>query len=304
MQTINKRVKKLDLKGLEIFVYVAEQNSFTKAAKRLGYTQAAISFQIKQLEEDLGVTLFERINHSIKLTSKGEELLLYAHKILDMSEDMKEAAQNKQNDLRGNVTVAMADSLCHWLLWDNYAEFHKNNPNISLKIIASSTDEMFRLAKQNEVDFIFTLEKHMYDSNYIMVKEHPVTLHFIASKENELCNKFELSFGEILDEPFILTEKGMSYRQPLDEKLAKESKEIIPFLEIGDTDLICRLIGQNMGISYLPDFVTKPYVSQGLIKYLNVKDISSDIWIQTLYHKNKVITPAIQTVIDYLCNCL
>ena len=59
-----------------------------------------------------------------------------------------------------------------------------------------------------------------------------------------------------------------------------------------------------MGISYLPDFVTKPYVEQGLIKYLNVKDINSDIWIQTLYHKNKIITPAIQSVIDYLCVCL
>lgn len=294
----------MDLKGLEVFIYVAEQNSFTKAAQRLGYTQAAISFQIKQLEQDLGVVLFERINHSIKLTPKGEEMLKYAHKILDMSSTMKEVAQSKQNDLRGNVTVAMSDSLCRWLLWDNYAEFHRNYPQISLKIISGSTDEMFRLAKQNEVDFIFTLEKHIYDTNYVIAKEHPVSIHFISSSNNPISNNYELTFDKIINEPFILTEKGMSYRQPLDEKLAKESKEIIPFLEIGDTDLICRLVGQNMGISYLPDFVTKPYVEQGLIKYLNVKDINSDIWIQTLYHKNKIITPAIQSVIDYLCSCL
>ncbi len=294
----------MDLKGLEVFIYVAEQNSFTKAAQRLGYTQAAISFQIKQLEQDLGVVLFERINHSIKLTTKGEEMLKYAHKILNMSSTMKEVAQSKQNDLRGNVTVAMSDSLCRWLLWDNYAEFHKNYPQISLKIISGSTDEMFRLAKQNEVDFIFTLEKHIYDTNYVIAKEHPVSIHFISSSNNQISNNYELTFDKIINEPFILTEKGMSYRQPLDEKLAKESKEIIPFLEIGDTDLICRLVGQNMGISYLPDFVTKPYVEQGLIKYLNVKDINSDIWIQTLYHKNKIITPAIQSVIDYLCVCL
>ena len=74
--------------------------------------------------------------------------------------------------------------------------------------------------------------------------------------------------------------------------------------EIGDTDLICRLVEQNMGISFLPDFVTKPFVAEGKIKYINVSDVKSDIWIQMLYHRNKVITPTIQAVMDYLCKCL
>lgn len=294
----------MDLKNLEIFIYVAEQNSFTKAAQKLGYTQAAISFQIKQLEQSLGVMLFERINHSIKLTPKGKELLTIAHRILDLSDEMVKTAKSEENEINGNVTIAMADSLCHWLFWDNYSRFHNIFPDVSLKIISGSTEEMFRLAKQNDVDFIFTLEKHLYDSNYVTVKEHPVDIHFVASSKNTKPDNTVYCLSDIINENFILTEKGMSYRQPLDEKLAKDSCEISPMFEIGDTDLICRLVEQNMGISYLPDFVTQPFVDEGKIKHINVKDVESDIWIQMLYHRNKVITPTIQAVMDYLCKCL
>lgn len=294
----------MDLKSLEIFVYAAEQNSFTKAAQRLGYTQAAISFQIKQLEQSLGVMLFERINHSIKLTPKGKELLVLAHQVLELSEEIKKTASSEENDTKGNVKIAMSDSLCHWMLWNNYEKFHNEFPNIRLKIVSGSTQDLFRLAKQNDVDFIFTLDKHIYDNNYIIVKEHPVAVHFIASVDNEIWKKFNLSFTDILDQKFILTEKGMSYRRPLDEKLARESLDLKPILEIGDTDLVCRLVSQNMGISYLPDFVTKNMVDAGKIKHIDVSDIGSEIWIQMLYHRNKVVNPAIQAVMDFLCRCL
>lgn len=294
----------MDLKSLEIFVYAAEQNSFTKAAQRLGYTQAAISFQIKQLEQSLGVMLFERINHSIKLTPKGKELLVLAHQVLELSEEIKKTASSEENDTKGNVKIAMSDSLCHWMLWNNYEKFHNEFPNIRLKIVSGSTQDLFRLAKQNDVDFIFTLDKHIYDNNYIIVKEHPVAVHFIASVDNEIWKKFNLSFTDILDQKFILTEKGMSYRRPLDEKLARESLDLKPILEIGDTDLVCRLVSQNMGISYLPDFVTKNMVDEGKIKHIDVSDIGSEIWIQMLYHRNKVVNPAIQAVMDFLCRCL
>ena len=96
----------------------------------------------------------------------------------------------------------------------------------------------------------------------------------------------------------------MSYRRPLDEKLARESIDLKPILELGDTDLICRLVSQNMGISFLPDFVTKEMVSNGDIRHIDVSDVNSDIWIQMLYHRNKVINPAIQAVMDFLCRCL
>ena len=71
----------MDIKNLNTFILVAEMNSFTKAAEKLGYSQSTISFQIKQLEQELNSQLFERINHTVALTEKGREVLEYAHQI-------------------------------------------------------------------------------------------------------------------------------------------------------------------------------------------------------------------------------
>lgn len=293
----------MDLKKLETFIQVAEQGSFTKAAEKLGYTQSAVSFQIKQLEEALKTVLFERINHSIKLTPKGREILNLAHQMIALSADIEKAA-NDTNEISGTVRIAMADSLCHFIFWDHFSEFHRLYPNIKLKVISTSTEEMFRLAKQNDIDLVFTLDKHLYDTNYIIVKEHEINTSLITSAENELALKEELSLDDISCEPLILTEKGMSYRQTFEEYAAKKSIELKPILETGDTELICHLVEQGAGISFLPDFVTEKYVKNGKIKQVRLSDFSAGIWIQILHHRDKWITPQMQCVMDYLCSFL
>ena len=88
----------MEIKNLISFVQVAEMNGFTKAADALGYSQSTISFQIKQLETELGCLLFERINHTISLTDKGVELLKYAHKINALTEEFTENKSRKSKD--------------------------------------------------------------------------------------------------------------------------------------------------------------------------------------------------------------
>lgn len=293
----------MELKQIETFIQVAEQNSFTKAAEKLGYTQSAVSFQIKQLEDALGVVLFERVNHKINLTPKGREVLDLAHRMIAVNDEMMKVSHGSEN-LSGKIRIAMADSLCNWLFWDNYSDFHTRYPNISLKIIPSSTEDMFRLAKHNEVDLIFTLDKHIYDSNYIIAKEYPVDTHFVVSANHKLSSDRAVAIEELMKESLILTEQGMSYRKVLEEYLSSKYIELNPFLEIGNTDLICHLVGQNMGISFLPDFATEKYVKGGKLKRISVGDFSTRIWIQMLYRRDKWITPEMKCVVDYLCRFL
>ena len=80
----------MEIRNLLTFMHVAELGSFTKAAKQLDYSQSTISFQIKQLEGELGCLLFERINHTISLTERGHELLDYAHKISNLTEEFNQ----------------------------------------------------------------------------------------------------------------------------------------------------------------------------------------------------------------------
>ena len=97
----------------------------------------------------------------------------------------------------------------------------------------------------------------------------------------------------------MLTEKGMSYRRLLDEKLAAISMEVEPILETGNTDLICQLVGQGAGISFMPDYATENAAAEGLLMYLPVYDFEIEIWEQMLYHRDKWVSPQLRAVIDF-----
>ena len=289
----------MDFKSLNTFIQVAELNSFTKAGEKLGYSQPTVSFQIKQLEQELGIQLFERIGHTITLTDSGRQALSYAQEICRMSDKM---ISSKMVDTtpKGNINLAMADSLCTPMIINNFNKFREMYAQISLNIKTAGTDELFRLLDHNEADIVCTLDNHIYSTNYIISNEEKVDIHFICSADNPLANNTTLTVNDLLNEPFLLTEKGMSYRRLLDENMAKNSIEIKPVLEIGSADLICKLIKNNMGISFLPDYVTKSAVEKGDIVKLNVADFNVELWKQLLYHRDKWVSQQMQAVIDYL----
>lgn len=288
----------MDLKNLTTFIQVAELGSFTKAGAALGCSQSTISFQIKQLEDELAFPLFERINRTVVLTEKGREVLAYAYQIRKMTAELKQNIQT-ESSRAVRIRVAMSDSLCNSLLEDNFQSFLDAHPGILLKIVAAGTEEMFRLMDHNEVDAILTLESHIYNTEYVIVREEKVETHFVVAADSPLAGSGRISPETIAKQPFILTEKGMSYRRLLDEQLAQRSLEIIPVLEIGNPHLICDLVQQGIGVSFLPDFVTEKAVAEGRLVHLDVPEIQVNIWKQLLHHRDKWISPQIDSVLQY-----
>lgn len=289
----------MEIRNLITFVHVAELNSFTKAARLLGYSQSTISFQIKQLETELDCMLFERINHTISLTEKGRELLTYAQKISHLTDEFKQNLSNS-DALSGHVHIVTPDSICEMMLTQNYADFYHHYPNITLKFSTADTDDMFRILDHNEADVIFTLDSHVYHKDYIIAKEERISTHFVTNVNSPLAKQRNLSIKDILDQTFILTEKKMGYRRVLDEALAQMSLEIQPVLEIGRTDLIITALEKGVGISFLPDFVTEKKVSEGRLAYLDIADFEIDIWKQLIYHRNKWISKHFEAFINYV----
>ncbi len=289
----------MDLQSLSIFIQVAELSSFTKAGEKLGYSQPTVSFQIKQLENELGVQLFDRVGHTIKLTDAGRDALGYAQQICHTSQEMLLGKKGREN-ISGIVRLAMADSLCMPLVANKFSEFREKYPNISLKVEAAGTYKLFKLLEQNETDIICTLDSRTYNTNYVVVNEEMIGANFVASIDNELAQKDIVTIDDLLTQSFILTEKGMSYRRLLDENLAKYSIELHPIFENSSPDILCHLVEQNLGISFLPDYVTQKSIKEGKILKLNVENFEIDIYKQILYHKDKWVSAPMKATLNHL----
>lgn len=289
------------LRNIQTFVQVAETGSFTLAAEALGYSQPAVSFQIKKLEEDLGVQLFERIGHTVSLTSAGEKALAYAQQICHLSQEMIHVSE-EGNEITGTVRLAMADSFCRPLVVNCFTEFRKRYPHIALQVATAGTGDLFRMLDHNDADMVWTLDSHVYNTSYVICAEEKVGAHVVCSLDHPLADRETVTVQEIMGLPFILTEKGMSYRRLFDEFLALNSLEIHPILEMANADLLCQLVEEGAGLSFLPDYVTEDAVRKGQIVRLDINKFECALWGQLLYRRDKWLSAPLQAVVDYFSN--
>ena len=289
--------REMDTNVLKTFIAVCEYSGFSAAAKELGYTQSTVSSQIKQLEKELDVRLFDRYYHKINLTEKGVLVLQQARNILNAQAKMLDSL-NSAESIEGEIRLSMSSSVCSRYFKNDFLRFHHQYPEIKVEITENGTEQMFDKLRKNETDLVFTLDRHIYDSDFIICAEQEEQVHFIAAADNPVTDcSWKLS--EISQNEFVLTEQAMSYRKILNETLASQSLEIRPVLEIGNPIQICELVKNSSLLSFLPDFISEKYVNDGQIKRLDVAGCPVTVWTQLLLHKNKWRSPAMNVFIEF-----
>lgn len=289
----------MDVRSLEVFIEAAELGSFTKAAEKLGYTQPTVSFQIKLLEKEMGVRLFDRIGHTVSLTEEGRDALTYAQHISQLTQEMLLGSGSRQEPM-GVLRLGTSDSLCAPLIGEHFADFYRLCPKVSLQVATGDTGELLSYLDHNIVDMIYTIDDRVYNTNYVIADEEEVKAHFVASPRNPLTGMAEVKLEDLVAQPCLLTEKGMSYRRLMDEKLARVSLEIQPVLESGRADLLCHLAEENVGVAFLPDYVTQSSVEAGRLVRLNVPQCQVVVWKQVLYRREKWVSLQMQAMLDQM----
>lgn len=291
----------MDIRSLNTFIQVAELGSFSRAGEKLGYSQPTVSVHIRQLEQTLGVKLFDRIGHAVRLTDKGREILIHAQQICHMCQQMQHTVEQK-NEITGVIRIATAESLCAPLVQKGFAQLRAVYPNIRIELTTAGTTELFRLLNQNEVDVVCTLDSRIYHANYMIADEEKIGVHFVVPAGDPLAKEGQLRKEALLSQKLFLTEQGMSYRRLLEEWMARDAMALQPVLENGNAELLCSLVEQGMGISFLPDYVTETAVQRGTVVRLDAEGFTPELWKQLLYRKDKWVSLPMQAVLSHMTN--
>lgn len=143
----------MDLRLFSTFLRVAELQNFTKAAEQLGYSQATVTVQIHQLEQALGIQLFERIGKRVRMTERGEQFIPYAIEILKAEQNAKDFLREPENP-SGRLRIGTAESLLLSVLTPILMEYHHRYPDVMVSIHTGLIHELFDMVRQNDVDLL------------------------------------------------------------------------------------------------------------------------------------------------------
>ena len=288
----------MDLRGLMTFSKIAELGSFSKAAEYLGYTQSAVSIQMKELEKELNVRLFDRIGKKIYLTEQGKEALEKADHIILLSQRLKDIAP--QDELSGKVRIGTLASLYTPLFLPILESFHRTHPHVEIMVKLGVTKELIELLQANKVDLILTLDTPYHFPNWMKISEKIEQCVLFASANHPLASKESLSVDDILQEEFILTRTDCNYRRSFEEILQSQNKSVKPYLEIDDMHTIKTFVAQSRALSLLPKITIKKELNAEIFSVLDMEEIQIELHTQLFCHKYKWLTPAMKEFIRFL----
>lgn len=287
----------MNTNDLITFIRASELLNFSKTAEELNYSQSTVTIQIKKLEKEFNVQLFNRIGKNLSLTPAGKQFLSHAHNIVNSVKHAKEAMGTSNID-DSIVRIGCIDSLSNHHMPELLNMMSENNLKINIKVITGSPKKLFEMLDKNLLDLVYIFDNTTYSDKWEKVFEIEEKLNFVSSVKS-LHNK-KLKITDIVNYNFYLTETLDNYRYALDQKLAEHSIEILPSLEISNTDIILNLLKQKNGISYLPSFVYYTCVNKSKIKVLDVEDFELTMSRQLFYHKAKFITNEMKSIIDLI----
>ena len=293
----------IDFELYRIFYTVANNGNITKAALELNISQPAISKSIKNLEEQLGGTLFIRTKRGVILTSEGKEFYNYIKKAIEYIT----SAENKFTDLinleTGCIRIGISTTLTKEFLLPYLEKFHKLYPNIDIMINTNISSELLTKLRNGLIDIvILNLNNKKYDDDIEIIKCKEINDCFVINNDYLNLNNLNLSIKDLNNYPLILQTRESNTRDFIDN-FAKEHNIILkPNMELASYTLVVTLVKIGFGIGY----ATKEYIKKELenkeLFELKIKETIPSRYIGIALCKNNVPNFSTKKLIEIIKN--
>ena len=221
------------------------------------------------------------------------EFTSYANEIMGAANRARFFAKEK-GELDGTLRIGGVESVCTAMLPDFLLTFHSSYPRVKITIKSGTTEELMEMARSNEIDFVFTLDRKICSGEWVKVVERKEHILFVTLAEQLQERKEQIPIQELVKKPFLLTELGAAYQYELERLLSERDLEIMPILEIGNTETIIHLLKKGMGLSFLPAFTVKEELEKKRFSEVRTNLPSVVMYSQLLYCRNKWVTQEMQ----------
>lgn len=250
----------VNYESYKIFYYVAKYQSISKAADSLLISQPAVSYQIKTLEETLGITLFVRTKRGVTLTDEGKVLFSYIEKGVESFINGENAITNLKNLDYGNIRIGASTTVSKYVLMPYLEEFHKQYPNIEINITNNLTENLLKELRNGNLDMLL-LNLPMKETKDLKI-EKVMDVQDIFVTNNNFYQKLsgKINLNELNNYPLLFQKKPSNTRQYLEQYLKDNNVSLIPKMEIVSYNLIMDFLKIGFGIGY----ATKEFIKNEL----------------------------------------
>ncbi|HEX5596874.1 MAG TPA: LysR family transcriptional regulator, partial [Micromonosporaceae bacterium] len=286
----------MDFRQLETFRKVAQLRSLTRAATELRYAQSTVTAQIKSLESDLKLSLFDRSGRGVRLTAAGEQLLPYAERILDL---VAEARRNlhPEREPSGVLTVGTMESITSYRLPPLLELFHHRYPKLQLSLRATSCTATRAALRQGtfDVGFLMEYEREHPGLASIVLCEEPLAL--VSAPKHPLAGRDRIDIAQLRDTTVLGTEPGCVYRDKFQELLGADGQDPYPVLEYGTIEAIKRSAEARLGVALLPKVTVAAELDAGSLVAL-AWPVPFRIYTQLAWNDTRWVPPEVRLFVS------
>lgn len=242
---------------LQVFHAVARLLSFTKAADVLHMTQPAVTFQIRQLEEQFDTRLFDRAHNKVTLTEAGHLIFEYSERIFEQYAEMENAVRELTGNFSASLVLGASTTISEYMLPALLGEYKANNPEVRLRLRVSNTDGIVSMVENNVID-LGIVEGPVTNKNLVSEVCRQDALVAVVPTGHELAAYAErgeaISMRKVLEYPYICREQGSGTREVIMDYLREQGLEMQMLkscLELGSPEAIKGAVEAGMGVSIL-----------------------------------------------------
>ncbi|MFF8918691.1 LysR family transcriptional regulator [Streptomyces sp. NPDC015032] len=255
----------MELRQLEHFVAVAEEQHFTRAAERLAVSQSGLSASVRALEQELRTPLFSRTTRSVRLTEAGRALLVEAERTLAGARAARDAVDAVRGLLRGTLSVGVEQCVAGVGLPRLLAAFHRKHPLMEIRLRQEGTTSLVDGVAGGRLDVAFaaTVDPDAWRGELIPLAREPMVV--LCAPGHRFASADHVAWGELPGESFIDFHPDWGPRRAADGAFTEAGARRTVGLEVNDVHSLLELVHEGLGIALVPHHFSRKPEARGLV---------------------------------------